>query len=45
MIDIKLGRILYDKDTSEEKRLRMEQVSSDTTSGSLGFRICGMQVD
>lgn len=44
IMDIKLGKILYDENASEEKKLRLKQVSETTTSGSLGFRICGMQL-
>ncbi|CAL9737151.1 inositol polyphosphate multikinase [Monosporozyma servazzii] len=44
IMDIKLGKILYDENASKEKIERMKQVSKDTTSGSLGFRICGMQL-
>lgn len=44
IMDVKLGRVLYDEGASEEKRLRMTDVSESTTSGSLGFRICGMHL-
>ncbi|EDO16871.1 hypothetical protein Kpol_1024p25 [Vanderwaltozyma polyspora DSM 70294] len=44
IMDIKLGKILYDDDATEEKRKRLQEVSDNTTSGSLGFRICGMKV-
>jgi 1D-myo-inositol-tetrakisphosphate 5-kinase/inositol-polyphosphate multikinase len=42
--DIKLGTVLYHDSATPEKRARMEKVSGETTSGSLGFRICGMKV-
>lgn len=44
IMDIKLGKILYDDNTSEEKKKRLTEVSKSTTSGSLGFRICGMRI-
>ncbi len=44
IIDVKLGRILYDELASSEKQERMEKVAQETTSGSLGLRICGMKV-
>lgn len=44
VLDVKLGRVLYDENASDEKKERLEQVSRSTTSGSLGFRICGMKV-
>ena len=44
IIDVKLGTILYDSHASADKRARMEQVAKDTTSGSMGIRICGMKV-
>lgn len=43
VIDIKLGKLLTDDTVSNEKRQRLAKVSKDTTSGSLGFRICGMK--
>ncbi|VEU19930.1 DEKNAAC100552 [Brettanomyces naardenensis] len=44
IMDIKLGSVLYDEEASPKKRERMKNVSLTTTSGSLSFRICGMQV-
>ncbi|CCK68155.1 inositol polyphosphate multikinase KNAG_0A04850 [Huiozyma naganishii CBS 8797] len=44
VLDIKLGKVLYDSDASDAKKLRMQEVSKTTTSGSLGFRICGMKI-
>ncbi len=44
VMDIKLGKILYDEFCCEEKRIRMIKVAQETTSGSLGFRICGAKV-
>lgn len=43
IMDIKLGGVLYDDGASEEKKQRMIAVSESTTSGSLGFRVCGMK--
>lgn len=42
IMDIKLGSILYDSNANNEKIKRMENVSKNTTSGSLNFRIAGM---
>lgn len=44
VLDIKLGAVLVDDTVSEEKRLRMARVSSQTTSGLLHFRVCGMKI-
>lgn len=44
ILDVKLGRQLYDHEASEEKRIRMERVSRETTSGSDSLRICGFKV-
>lgn len=44
VLDVKLGKVLYDENASQEKKDRMIQVSRNTTSGSLGFRICGMKL-
>ncbi|CAI8502312.1 hypothetical protein ACO0OL_002814 [Hanseniaspora opuntiae] len=44
VMDIKLGKILYDESASVDKKNRLIKVSSETTSGSLGFRICGMKL-
>lgn len=44
VMDVKLGKVLYDNEASVEKRERLAQVSKTTTSGSLGFRICGMKL-
>ncbi|CAL9731349.1 inositol polyphosphate multikinase [Monosporozyma unispora] len=44
IMDIKLGKKLFDENATEEKVERMKKVSETTTSGSLGFRICGMQL-
>ncbi|KAK9378898.1 inositol polyphosphate kinase-domain-containing protein [Kockiozyma suomiensis] len=44
VIDIKLGRQLWDSRASAEKAARLDAVAAETTSGSLGFRIAGMKV-
>lgn len=44
ILDIKLGKILYDDNASPEKKERLQKVADETTSGSLGFRICGMKL-
>ncbi|AMD19016.1 HBR115Cp [Eremothecium sinecaudum] len=45
VLDIKLGKILHDQNASEEKKTRLKSVSKNTTSGSLGIRICGMTIE
>lgn len=44
VLDIKLGARLYADDTAPEKAARLDKVASETTSGSLNFRIAGMKV-
>ncbi|KAK9477068.1 inositol polyphosphate kinase-domain-containing protein [Lipomyces japonicus] len=44
VIDVKLGRQLWDERASHDKRKRLDDVSNKTTSGSLGLRIAGMKV-
>ena len=44
IMDIKLGKILFDENASSDKKQRLQDVSNTSTSGSLGFRICGMQL-
>lgn len=43
IIDIKIGRRLFDIDASPEKVFRRTMKAETTTSGSLGFRICGVK--
>ena len=43
VLDLKLGSQLFDDDANEEKKQRMLEKSSKTTSGSLGLRIAGMK--
>lgn len=42
VLDVKLGRVLYDAACLPEKRARLQRVADATTSGSLAFRIAGM---
>ncbi len=44
VLDIKLGQRLYDDDADEAKRQKMIKQTQETTSGSLGLRICGAKV-
>ncbi|KAI6836353.1 hypothetical protein KC332_g4673 [Hortaea werneckii] len=45
VLDLKLGARLYDPNsTAPEKAERLDKVASETTSGSLNFRIAGMKV-
>jgi 1D-myo-inositol-tetrakisphosphate 5-kinase/inositol-polyphosphate multikinase len=43
VLDLKLGAQLWDEAAKPEKRARLDAVSKETTSGSLGFRIAGMR--
>ncbi|AAS54347.2 AGL144Cp [Eremothecium gossypii ATCC 10895] len=45
ILDIKLGKVLYDDKATEEKKARLTTISASTTSGSLGFRVCGMKIE
>ena len=45
IMDVKLGKVLYDGNASDEKRERLTTVSNTTTSGTLGFRICGIKME
>ena len=44
ILDLKLGARLWADDAKPDKRARLDKVSGETTSGSLGFRIAGMRV-
>ncbi|PKY03657.1 arginine metabolism regulation protein iii [Aspergillus campestris IBT 28561] len=44
VIDVKLGARLWAEDAPLSKREKLDAVSKETTSGSLGFRIAGMKV-
>ena len=43
VLDLKLGAQLWDDAAKPEKRARLDKVSAETTSSSLGFRIAGMR--
>lgn len=43
VLDLKLGKQLWDEKAKPEKRARLDKVAEETTSGSLGFRIAGMR--
>jgi 1D-myo-inositol-tetrakisphosphate 5-kinase/inositol-polyphosphate multikinase len=43
VLDLKLGAQLWDEGAKLEKRAKLDAVSAETTSGSLGFRIAGMR--
>ncbi|KAJ5558687.1 hypothetical protein N7461_002659 [Penicillium sp. DV-2018c] len=44
VLDVKLGARLWADDAPLAKRTKLDAVSKETTSGSLGFRIAGMKV-
>ena len=44
ILDVKLGARLWADDAPAAKRLKLDDASRQTTSGSLGFRIAGMTV-
>ncbi len=44
ILDVKLGVRLWADDAAEEKRIRFDQVTEETTHKQLGFRIAGMRV-
>lgn len=44
VLDLKLGARLYADGTNADKAERLDKVASETTSGSLNFRIAGMKV-
>lgn len=44
ILDVKLGSRLWADDAPPSKRAKCDQVTAETTSGSLGFRIAGMRV-
>ena len=43
ILDVKLGARLWADDAPAAKRKKLDKVSAETTSGSLGFRIAGMR--
>jgi len=44
VLDLKVGVRTYRDDASPEKRRRAIEKAGQTTTASLGFRLCGMQV-
>ena len=44
ILDIKLGRELYDEDATEEKKARMIKKARESTSYTTGVRLTGFQV-
>jgi len=44
VLDVKLGRVLWDESASEEKRVRMERRAMETTSWETGLRLTGFHV-
>jgi 1D-myo-inositol-tetrakisphosphate 5-kinase/inositol-polyphosphate multikinase len=44
ILDVKLGSQLWDDTADDSKRERLSKVATETTSGSLGFRIAGMRM-
>lgn len=44
VLDVKLGARLWADDALPAKRRRLDEVSEETTSSSLGYRIAGMKV-
>ncbi|KAJ5177955.1 Inositol polyphosphate kinase [Penicillium coprophilum] len=44
VLDVKLGARLWADDAPLEKRKKLDEVSKETTSSSLGYRIAGMKV-
>jgi 1D-myo-inositol-tetrakisphosphate 5-kinase/inositol-polyphosphate multikinase len=44
ILDLKLGSRLWADNANANKRARLDHVSSNTTSGSLGFRMAGMRI-
>ena len=44
IMDVKLGARLWADDAPASKRRKLDEVSKETTSGSLGFRIAGMKM-
>ncbi|KAJ2891111.1 hypothetical protein GGI21_005949 [Coemansia aciculifera] len=44
ILDVKIGTRIHDIDASPEKLAKMMRKAQETTTGSLGVRICGMSV-
>ncbi len=45
LLDVKIGRRLYDVDATETKIIKRIHKSEISTSGLLGFRFCGLRTD
>lgn len=43
-VDVKLGKRLWADDAPLAKRKKLDDVASQTTTGSLGFRVAGMKI-
>jgi len=43
ILDVKLGKRLWAEDAPDAKRQKLDKLASETTSGSLGFRVAGMK--
>lgn len=43
ILDVKLGKRLWAEDAPVAKRQKLDKLASETTSGSLGFRVAGMK--
>ena len=43
ILDLKLGAQLWEDAAKPEKRARLDKISAETTSGSMGFRVAGMR--
>lgn len=44
IMDLKIGFVLFREDASGLKKYRMQVKTANTTSGSIGLRVCGMHV-
>lgn len=44
ILDAKLGKRLWADDAPQQKKTRFDKITSQTTHGTLGFRIAGMRV-
>lgn len=44
IMDLKIGFVLHCEDASGVKKHRMQMKTENTTSGSIGLRVCGMHV-
>lgn len=44
ILDVKLGKRLWADDAPLAKRTKFDRIASETTTGSLGFRVAGMKI-